>query len=148
MDAKLEKIIFNIQQNSNKNDKILFFPTLVHCLYLIDWKHSIDYGSSITNVIWTIKYDNTLFHIDILNYEFNKIEKDDNSRLSENEINTIDFVINAIKNKSEHEIQHLIISTYPFIIYEKGYEINLKKCAEEYNRIKNHGLLKDHETSY
>lgn len=148
MDAKLEKIIFNIQQNSNKNDKILVFPTLIHCLYLIDWKHTIDFGTPITNASWVIPYDNTFSPIAIIRYDFNIIEKDNKLKLSENEINTINFVINTFENKNKEEITRLIISTYPFITHDKGEKIDLTKSAKEYNRIKNHDLLKDHEVSH
>ena len=53
-----------------------------------------------------------------------------------------------LKTKTQKEITRLIISTYPFIIHNKGEKIDLIKSAKEYNKIKNDNLLKDHEISH
>jgi hypothetical protein len=141
MDSKIKEIIFNIQKRLDENNK-LSLTVIANYLYLIDWKHSIDFGYSITNIAWMIGYDNTPFSIDIKDLDLIQIEKFGDSKLSEIEVYTVNFVIKTIENKNEEEIKHLIISTYPFIIHGKGDEIDLKKCAEEYNKIRYNGFLK------
>ena len=137
MDSKIKEIIFNIQKRLDENNK-LSLTVIANYLYLIDWKHSIDFGYSITNIAWMIGYDNTPFSIDIKDLDLIQIEKFGDSKLSEIEVYTVNFVIKTIENKNEEEIKHLIISTYPFIIHGKGDEIDLKKCAEEYNSDGDH----------
>ncbi|UEC43425.1 MAG: hypothetical protein METHAR1v1_1370003 [Methanothrix sp.] len=128
---------------------------LTKLVYLSDWKHSIKLYSQISNIkwyfnnfgpfVWDVKdtaRDNPhLFELETTTnmygdlktiFILRKIEYIPN--LSDDEMESIDHVINETKNLSWDQFIRLVYSTYPIASTERYTYINLIEKAKEYMR--------------
>lgn len=128
---------------------------LTKLVYLSDWKHSIKLYSQISNIkwyfnnfgpfVWDVKdiaRDNPhLFELETTTnmygdlktiFILSKIEYIPN--LSDDEMESIDHVINETKNLSWDQFIRLVYSTYPIASTERYTYINLIEKAKEYMR--------------
>lgn len=133
-------------------------PRLVKLIYLADWKYSIEKKSQITNINWFynhfgpyveevinyIKQDTSSFDvtstINAYGGSSDKIRLKDNvdfdeSLLSKDIKETLDFVIEKTYNLGWSNFISLVYSTYPIQNSPQYSNLDLPKMAEEY--IKN-----------
>lgn len=119
-------------------------------IFMIDWKHSIEFGKPLTEIrdwkfisyryVWSYHLVSTIFLLFfVLDTEADFTRKIKNEipytiKLNEKEKNIIDFVLKKYKEKSKQEFTELLSSTYPSIAAAtlKSKELNLTKLAKKY----------------
>lgn len=129
---------------------------LTKMLYLADWKSAIESSKQLTDVKWHFNHYGP--YVD----DFLKIAKNDrdikvintctvfggrkqeiklddsfdgNIELTESQINVLDFVIEATKNKNYEEFIKLVYSTYPIVSNSKYSDLDLVNLAKDYKKI-------------
>lgn len=122
-------------------------------VYLSDWKHCIVHDSQITNIEWsfdnfgpfawdvtksveqnpaifTIQQEYTFFGNPKSVWGLKEI--DYRPKLSEQEIETVGFVLRATKKLNMEEFLKVIYSTFPIVSSERGDKLDLVECAKKY----------------
>lgn len=124
-------------------------------VYLADWRHTLEEGRQITNIVWMFDHYGP-FVWDVMRtvYEHKDLFKaeetatlygnrkvlisctnpDYEPRLTESEATAIDHVIHATKGLDWQEFIGLVYSTYPVVSSERYSRLDLKRAAEEYKR--------------
>lgn len=135
----------------------LFVSRLTKIIYLIDWKSAIDDSCLLTNSEWhldnygpyiehffdaitkdkdlDIKISNNLDEDKKLSIVMKNIEWQDH--LEDRQKKIIDFVINVTKDKNYSDLSKLVFSTYPIIVGNNNFYLDLIKLAHDYNELKN-----------
>lgn len=109
---------------------------LIKIIYLVEWKHCIEYGKQLTDMQWhytnhgplTNELDELIFNI--LDIPKTKIKP------TKLEKKIIKFVIAKTKKMSYTTFNNLIYSTYPMFVKERGDGLNLVELAKEYEEYK------------
>lgn len=150
----LDTVRYLLKNYPHKNE--LSKGRLNKLVYLADWKSSIDNGVQITKIKWKFNhygpYVNEIQEkIDIDTRINIKIEQnyygndkhlivlDDDSNFNEpteNEKNTLDFIINITQRLNWDEFINAVYSTYPIKTSERGTYIDLVNLSKEYNKQK------------
>lgn len=128
----------------------LSLERLISLIYLCDWKHLLDYNSSITNTKWFIT-NNKIENPELLNelikskvFKFDDQKPDENINFSikvqnryeinSSEMNVCRHIVEALITLSDFKIETAVLSTYPFT--QNGNR-PLETLAEEYQPIYN-----------
>ncbi|WP_298782708.1 Panacea domain-containing protein [uncultured Polaribacter sp.] len=154
---KLKNIIEYIllkYPNSNELSK----PRLVKLIYLIDWKHAIDYKTQYTDIRWyfnhygpyvedvinLMKSESEIFEVTSYSNPFSggitdkfKLRKEVNPILNENVIETTKFIIDNTHHLNWSKFISLVYSSYPIKNSEKYTFLNLESFSSEFNDKKN-----------
>lgn len=128
---------------------------LTKLIYLSDWYNSLHNGKQISNIkwyfdnygpfVWDIYKEaeqNPIFEIKHTTNFLGKekklisLKKDIDYKLNENEIKSIDKIIEITQQLNWGKFINLVYSTYPILTTEKYNYLNLKHKAEEYKKQK------------
>lgn len=130
---------------------------LTKLVYLADWKFALKNKTQITNIQW--KFDNfgpfvwDIYDTASTNLNVFIVEDGQNCfgakknliklsnenypiTLSDDEKNTLDFVINSTKSLNWNRFIQLVYSTFPILVSEKGSRLNLVDLAHLKDKIK------------
>ena len=124
-------------------------------VYLADWKSAIERGEQITGIGWRFDHYGP-FVYDVLDTaredpafevvstrnmygsqkELLRVADDvDYPSLSEEEVQTLDFVLDQAAPMNWSEFIKLIYSTYPIVTQERYSKLDLEKLAHEYEEV-------------
>jgi hypothetical protein len=129
-------------------------PRLVKLIYLADWKHSIEYGSQISEIEWfynhygpyvdevidLIKQRSDLFNVEskinTIGGSSDRITLKKNAEvdLLDEYKETADFIIDNTANMNWSDFISLVYSTYPIKNNSKYSNLNLVLEAEKFNK--------------
>lgn len=150
MTSNLINIInFILSEQTNRSG--ISISKLTKIIYLIDWRSSITIGRQITDLQWHANihgpYTKTILEesqkekniiiTTTINELGNKktfltLEHSRKPELNRDIIDTINFVLDATKNKINRDLEKLVDSTYPIVSSEKYSELDLTQKAMEY----------------
>ncbi len=153
MAALKDLLAYLLQNYPHKSE--LSNARVTKMIYLCDWKHSIDYGSQITDIDWyfdnygpfvwnvvdTAKENPDLFSVGST-YNFYGDSKrllsmqaqNYNPKLSLTEEEVADHVIAKTKMLTWNDFISLIYSTFPVVSSERYEVLDLPKLADEYKK--------------
>ena len=130
---------------------------LVKMLYLVDWKHSIDYGFQATNLQWfadslgpfdtqlpgLVEKLPNLFAIHQLSdtvedspVEIECIDHTYSPRLIDSERKAVDHILKVTSGKTWPQIVRLVFATFPMMSKHRYSSLNLPELAVEYKKFK------------
>ncbi|MDQ4119835.1 MAG: Panacea domain-containing protein [Acidobacteriota bacterium] len=152
--AEIKDLLFYLlQQYPNKYE--LSNARVTKMVYLCDWKHSIDFGCQITNIIWYFDsfgpfvwdvVDTAKQHLELFEVEssftpsgnpkvlINAKQVNYSPILAESEKKVADHVVQSTKIKTWEEFINLVYSTYPILTAERFHYLNLPEIANEYKK--------------
>jgi uncharacterized protein YwgA len=128
---------------------------LTKIIYLADWKSAIDYSDQLTSIKWhfdhygpyvedvmdSIKKDPTVIVESTSNIYGSKKtlialkENAEDLALTTRQRETLDFVIEATKNKNYSDFIKLVYSTYPVVIGNRYSDMDLVSLAKIYKEM-------------
>lgn len=154
----LNLIIYIFKKYPNVDE--LSKPRLVKLIYLIDWKHSIDYGKQATSINWyfnhygpyvdtvieLIKSNNEIFEVTSYQNIYGggtsdkiKLTKNEEIEIDDSVMQASDFIITNTAHKNWSDFINLVYSTYPVKNNSKYSYLNLVEDAEKFKleKLKN-----------
>ena len=153
--SDLTSIVYYIFEKYLNDPEKTSLEEIIKILYLVDWKNTISYGKPLSNIIWKINDFEPQTDEDSLNEiikgiikhrskerhnlivrEQDRQEIERSIKISNSEIQTINFVFKWLTNKSETELRRLVYSTYPAISKNNSEQLNLPDLAKEYEEVK------------
>lgn len=137
--VKIQNLIATIVHNGYYD-----FKTVVKIAYMMDWKHSVVYGSQMTDANWFVNDTNNLsINVD---FEFsNNIFSIKNGKISTelipvpltgNELFIFNDIIMTIEKKIDSSISDFVYSSYPFQSNPISKYLDLSNLASEYKNTK------------
>lgn len=128
---------------------------VIKILYLVDWKHTISSGKPLSNIIWKVNDfepqidEESLNQIIRIKYSYENqskpiikqrrnqtIEHKKSMIIDSSEIETINFVLDWLKDKTETDLRRLVYSTYPAISQNNSAKLDLPNLAKRYEKVK------------
>ncbi len=155
MTELLNLIIYIFRRYPNIDE--LSKPRLVKLIYLIDWKHSIDYGKQASPINWyfnhygpyvdtvieLIKSNTDIFEVTSYQNIYGggtsdkiKLIKQDEIDLEDSIKQAADFIITNTAHKNWSDFINLVYSTYPVKNNSKYSFLNLVEDAEKFKQEK------------
>lgn len=142
--GRLKDIVLYIVRNYPSRRE-LSKVRLLGMLYLVDWKHALQFGSQLTEIEWAIYNDGP--HPDtsalrLIQKEFDNLSKEISiasppqaNALSTQTLEVLDFVISTTSVLEIDAFTRLILSTYPVISDRQNQNSNLGASAKRYKQI-------------
>jgi uncharacterized phage-associated protein len=153
MAALKDILIYILEKYPYKNE--LSNARLTKLVYLADWYNTLHNEKPISSIkwyfdnygpfVWDIYKEvekNPIFNIKHTTNFFGKekklisLKKNQNYNLNQNEIKSIDKIIEITKELNWEKFINLVYSTYPILTTEKYNYLNLKNKAQEYKQQK------------
>lgn len=144
-------LIYIINSYPNKNE--LSNARLTKIVYLCDWYNLVHHNSQVSSIrwyfdnygpfVWDIYNEassNDAFKIEVATNYFGTEKKiislktSNNAELKDDEMHSINKVIDATKNLNWSEFINLVYSTYPILTSEKYTHLNLKNKLKEFKK--------------
>jgi len=124
--ATVTDVVTYLHQNYPDTEE-LTQPRLTQLIYLADWRSSIKRQQQITDIDWV--FDNFGPYAEV-----SELCRSENvtPKLSPEERDILDFVIESTRDKYWIDFTRLVYSTYPIVTQARHEKLNLVKLAGDY----------------